>query len=60
MATELTEDDLAQRDEVREIINDGEFEVDEELVSKISRWELSNIVIILSLSFQNHLCHLSN
>ena len=26
MATELTEDDLAQHDEVREIINDGEFE----------------------------------
>ena len=60
VATELTEEDLAQRDELREIVNDGEFEVNEELVSKINCWELSKIVIVVSLSFQNHLRRLLN
>jgi hypothetical protein len=35
VAAELTEGDLAERDELREIINHGEFEVDDELVSRI-------------------------
>jgi hypothetical protein len=45
MATDLTEEDLAQRDELREIVNEGEFEVDEELVSKINCQDLSRRVI---------------
>ena len=60
MGTELTEEDIAQRDELREIINDGEFEVDEELVSKINGWKLSKMVIVVSLSFHNRRRHLSN
>ena len=57
---ELTEEDLAQRDELREMVNDGEFKADKELVSQINCPELSKMVIVVSLSFQNHLCRLLN
>ena len=60
VATELTEEDLAQRDELREMVNDGEFEADKALVSQINCLELSKMVIVVSLSFQNHLRRLLN
>jgi len=37
---ELTEEDLVQHDELRETINNGKFEVNEELVSRINCQEL--------------------
>ena len=46
-------------DELRQMVNDGEFEADEELVSQICL-ELSKMVIVVSLSFQNHLHCLLN
>jgi len=40
IVAELTEEDLVQCDELRETINNGEFEVNKELVSRINCQEL--------------------